>query len=92
MRCGDCLFWRNGTCHLRPPEVFMVTTYTTNSYSNSGVYTTNYQPSCQFPSTYWPITDQEHFCGEFYPNTAPRPKRYRELVAEIDDAVDRPAR
>lgn len=88
MRCADCLFWQNSSCHLRPPEVHVVTSYFSVPRDGSMSYVTDWQAGSQYPMTHWPATNADDFCGEYYPKTAPRPKRYRELVAEIDDAID----
>jgi hypothetical protein len=80
MKCGDCLYYRNGWCHLEPPKVVVMgsygSSYVSNSANMSG-HTTHYKTG-DWVSSQRPTVTANDFCGEFYPRDKPAPVRPRQ--------------
>ena len=54
--CNECRYWQGRKCHRHAPRALTVR----ESYEKSKVV----QSLETRTSTYWPVTDQNDFCGE----------------------------
>ena len=87
--CGNCYYRNSGKCCRSAPQVHMQPSYSTQYVIENGYSVTKTVQNGVYPSTLWPNTNSNDWCGDHWsvastpPKEVPkvRPeKRKRELV------------